>query len=80
VPLGWLEHLKGASGQVYALALHLLYLHWKANGASFKLPNGMLAIDGLGRTVKWRALVELERRGLISVERRPGKSPRISVL
>lgn len=75
LPFGWLEHLNGASGQVYALALHLLYLHWKGHGAPIKLANGMLKIDGVSRWSKYRALEDLERRGLITVERRPRKSP-----
>lgn len=79
VPFSWLERLKGASGQVYAMALHLQYLHWRHKARAFKLPNGMLKIDGIGRTAKWRALVELERRGLVSIERRPKKSPRVTV-
>jgi hypothetical protein len=79
VPFGWLERLSGAGGKVIIVALHLLYLHWKNRGAPIKLANGMLKIDGVGRTTKWRALLELERRGLISIERRPGKSPWVSV-
>jgi hypothetical protein len=79
VPFSWVERLSGASGQVIRLALLLLYLHWKSRGAPIKLANGMLKIDGIGRTTKWRALLELERRGLISIERRPGKSPWVSV-
>jgi hypothetical protein len=79
VPFGWLERLNGASGKVYALALHLLYLHWKGRGQPIKLANGMLKIDGISRAAKWRALAELERRGLVSVERRSKRSPLVSV-
>jgi hypothetical protein len=79
VPFDWLERLKGANGRVYALALHLQYLRWRHQGQSFKLPNGMLKIDGIDRFAKWRALRELERRGLISIECRPKKSPLISI-
>jgi len=79
VPFDWLERLQGASGQVYAVALHLLYLRWQHKGRRFTLPNGMLRIDGVGRTSKWRALVELEHRGLVSIERRPRKSPWVTV-
>jgi hypothetical protein len=79
VPFEWLGRLNGAGGQVYALALHLLYLHWKGKGAPIKLATGMLKIDGIGRSSKWRALVELERRGLISIRRRPKKSPLITI-
>lgn len=75
VPWSWVERLPGAAGHTYLVALHLLYLHWKGNGGPIKLPNGMLKIDGVSRQSKWRALVDLERRGLIVVERRHSKSP-----
>jgi hypothetical protein len=70
-PWGWVERLNGATGQTYRLALLLLYLHWKSKSKPIKLPNGMLKIDGVSRASKWRALAELERRGLIAIERRP---------
>jgi len=57
----------------------VLHLHWKHHGEPFKLANGMLDYDGVSRYSKWRALNELERRGLISVERRQRKSPIIHV-
>jgi hypothetical protein len=79
VPFTWLEALVGASGNTCRLALHLLYLHWKDNGAPIKLANGMLEIDGISRWSKWRALSELEGRGLVKVERRPGKSPIVTL-
>ena len=75
VPWAWVEALSGATGQTWHLAMHLLYLHWKGNGAPIKLANGMLKIDGISRASKWRALAELERRGLITVQRRPSRSP-----
>jgi hypothetical protein len=75
VPWTWVERLNGAPGQTYRLALCLLYLNWKARGEPIKLANGMLRIDGISRQSKWRALRELQYRGLISVERRPSRSP-----
>jgi hypothetical protein len=79
VPFYWLERLNGASGKDHSVALHLRYLHWKNNHRPFTLANGMLKIDGISRASKWRALAELERRGLISIERRRRKSPVITV-
>jgi uncharacterized membrane protein len=35
----------------------------------------MLKIDGISRQSKWRALNDLEQRGLIVVERRRRRSP-----
>jgi hypothetical protein len=80
MPWAWLERLDGASGQTYRVALCLLYLHWKGGGEPIKLANGMLRIDGVSRRTKWRALNDLERRGLITTERRPRQSPIIRVL
>jgi hypothetical protein len=79
VPFSWLERLNGASGKAHSLALHLLYLNWRNKGRTFTLANGMLKIDGISRASKWRALAELERRGLISIGRRRRKSPDITV-
>jgi hypothetical protein len=75
LPMTWYERLKGADGQTYRVAWFLLYLHWKNNGGPIKLGNGMLAMDGVPPQSKRRALRDLERRGLITVEWRPRKSP-----
>jgi hypothetical protein len=77
LPWSWFEQLKGTSGTTYHIALYLRYLHWKGNGAPIKLANGL---DGVSRKSKWRALNELEERGLIAVERRPRKSPIVKLL
>ena len=75
VPWSWIERLSGAIGQTCLVVLHLLYLHWKGRGEPIKLANGMLRIDGISRQSKWRALGDLERRGVIVVERRRCRSP-----
>jgi hypothetical protein len=76
VPMAWREGLDGATGNTILVALDLLYLAWRdGKGGSVKLGNGMLRHDGISRQSKWRALNELERRGLIAVERRPNRSP-----
>jgi hypothetical protein len=80
VPWTWIERLKGADGQTYRVALCLLYLHWKGNGAPIKLASGMLTMDGVPRETKRRALQDLERRGLVTVERRPRTSPLVRLL
>jgi hypothetical protein len=79
VPWSWVEKLSGARGQTLRVAIILLYLHWKAKGRPVKLANGMLQSDGISRRAKWRALLELEGLGLISIERRPKKSPIIEI-
>jgi hypothetical protein len=81
MPWTWLERLaQSRSANTYRVAVTLLYLHWKANGEPIKLANGMLAIDGVSRFAKYRALAELEQSGLITVTRRNGKSPIVTLL
>lgn len=80
VPVLWIERLTGARHlATYRVALHLLYLSWKANSQSVVLSNGALAKEGVPRRQKWRALRELEQRGLIAIERRQRKAPRVTL-
>jgi hypothetical protein len=80
VPWGWIERLaKTASANTYRVALHLLHQHWKNNSRPFLLPNGLLVMEGVTRFAKWRALAELEELGLVLVEKRPRRSPKITV-
>jgi hypothetical protein len=81
VPLLWFERLAEARHiATYRVALHLLYQAWKMSGQPVPLPNGPLIAEGIARGTKWRALGELERLGLVIVERRKRKAPRITVL
>lgn len=73
--VSWFEALNGASGQAYRVALYLLHLRWKDGEKPIKLANGMLGIDGVSRYSKRRALEDLARRGLITVERHQRRSP-----
>jgi hypothetical protein len=81
LPMWWYERLKNpvATGATCLVAWYLLHLSWKHHGKPFRLPNGMLKYDGISRYSKWRALAELERRGLIANDRRRRKSPVIRV-
>ena len=82
LPMRWYEKLANPAPTnrcTCLVAWYLLYLHWKGGGEPIKLANGMLKYDGVGRHSKQRALTELEQRGLITVERRPRKSPIIHV-
>jgi hypothetical protein len=82
VPMWWYEKLANPAPRCRCTCLvawYLLHLNWKNEGKPFKLPNGMLAYDGISPDSKWRALKDLGRRGLISVEWRKKKSPIIHV-
>jgi hypothetical protein len=60
--------------------LHLLRLDFKSRGKPVRLANADLSRKGIHRKAKSRALYELETLGLIGVERRPRKSPEITIL
>ena len=60
--------------------LCLLHLSWKEHSLTFKLPNERLAVLGVSRSAKTRALRNLEMAGLIQVARARGKSPTVTLL
>jgi hypothetical protein len=81
VPMAWRQKLVGATGNTILIALDLLYLAWKdGRDGPVKLPNAALRRVGIGRQSKWRALGDLERRGLVAIDRRSGRSPLVRLL
>ena len=81
VPWTWVERLTKAHHiGSYKVALYVLHLNWKRSGQPFALPNRALEGLGVNRWSKWNALRELEQLGVIRVERRPRKSPIITVI
>jgi hypothetical protein len=79
VPWTWHEWLLGTRhAATFKVAHHVLYQHWKNRGKPFTLSN--VALDGVSRGQKSRALAELEALGLITVDRRMRKSPLIAVV
>jgi hypothetical protein len=81
VPRTWVDTItRNRRDKTLAVVWHLLHEDWKQGGGRpIKMPNGMLAIDGVGRKAKWRVLDMLEGLGLITVERRGRKSPIITL-
>ena len=79
-PWEWAERMKSVRrGSSYRLALLLVYEHWRTGGRPIVLTNVALEREGLTRKSKWRALRELEQLGLVEVERRSRKSPRVTL-
>jgi hypothetical protein len=62
------------------VVLQLLYLAWWHRSRTVVLANRKLGEWGVSRYQKYRALENLERAGLISVERRVAKNPRVTLL
>jgi hypothetical protein len=73
-PWKTVDKMRGVN-HTWWILMYLQHLHWRNKGNPIKLANGMLGLDGVPREAKRRAIRELERRGLITVERHPRKSP-----
>ena len=60
--------------------IELLRLQWKTRRMSFPVPNARLKNLGVSREVKRRVLRDLQRAGLITVDRRTRKSPIVTLV
>jgi len=82
IPWTWLSkaaHLPRAA-LVVALAIWFLRGLTKAGKGGIKLRPSLLNELGLDRKAGYRGLKALETAGLVSVERRRGASPKVTVL
>jgi len=81
VPLWWIETAaKDARSPTTIVLIELLYAAWKAKSSTFPLPNSRLNTSGVSRKTKYRVLRDLERRPVLLVERRPRKTPIITLI
>jgi hypothetical protein len=81
VPLWWAKRMAAVTHTKRALVgIVLLHTAWKTKCATFPLPNGQLANLGVSRQTKRRALADLERAGLITVERPLRKTPIVTLV
>jgi hypothetical protein len=68
---------RGADASAYRLALYLLD---RAHFSEYvPLGNGALKKRGVSRASKWRALEQLRQAGLVEVDGRKGRVPRVRV-
>jgi DNA-binding HxlR family transcriptional regulator len=80
VPLRWAEAAAKATRTPGMLVLiELLQRSWKARSLTFTLPNRNLTKHGVNRKTKRQKLRDLEAAGLITVERRHGKTPVVTL-
>jgi|SRR6476620_759105 hypothetical protein len=81
VPWFWVERLRLARRTVtYQLAYLVVYEHWRSGGRPIVLSNLMAAAEGLSKRSKSNALADLERLGLIKLERHRRRAPRVRAL
>jgi hypothetical protein len=80
IPLRWLERAASLPGKSLHTGIALWFAAGEANSAMVPLSNISGCRFGLERNSKYRALDWLESAGLISVERRLGKTPIVTIL
>jgi hypothetical protein len=81
IPLAWAARATTATNCPKAMVwVWLIHRAWKMRSGTVAVPNGALAEYGVTRKVKNNALRQLERAGLIAVERRPRKTPVVTML
>lgn len=81
VPREWeLRLLEAKRISTYRLAHEILYLHWYGKGKPVTVSGKVARTVKISARSKWEALAELERLGLIEVDRKPRRSPRVTPL
>jgi hypothetical protein len=81
VPLWWAaEAAKATRMPGFLVIIELLHRSWKAKSLTFPFPNGRLGKHGVSREIKRRKLRALEAAGLITVERRRGKTSQVTLV
>jgi len=71
---------RAARSPATLVIIELLYLAWKTRGTTFPVANLRLRQRGASKEIKRRVLRDLERGGVILVERRPRKAPVITLI
>src|SRR5437870_3990955 len=80
MPLDWFERVSRLPGKAPVVATLLWYRSKREGSATVTLTQVFLNTFGISRQARYRALQSLEAAGLISVQRRPRKSPVVTVL
>jgi hypothetical protein len=77
VPWDWVKQLRKAKRlSTVHLAHEILYEHWLHGGRAFPLSNKK--VSWLSRRTKWNGLTELEALDLVTIKRKPRRSPWIT--
>lgn len=80
IPLSWLTQAARLSGRSLHVAVTIWYRAGLEKNATIRLGNAVLAKFSVSPDSKRRALIELEKAGLIRVERGKNKNPVVTIL
>ncbi|MDB3945439.1 hypothetical protein N9444_05970 [Gammaproteobacteria bacterium] len=79
-PLLWLAQAARCGGKALHVAIILWYRAGLQKSETIKVPGGTAKLFGLDRHAKTRGLKALEQAGLVSITRRQGCSPQVTLL
>ena len=80
VPWLWIEMAARLPGKALAVGLALRRLAGATKSKTVRLATSEVETLGVDRNAKSRALRKLEQAGLVTVERRPGCQPKVTIL
>lgn len=79
IPMSYLQRAAVLPGKALAVYICITHQCDLTGRITVTLPKSLLAKFGVSRDAKARALRELERAGLVSVEREPGRAVRVTL-
>jgi hypothetical protein len=80
IPIGWLMKASALPGKASQIGVVLWYLRGLRKNSTVILANGLLERFHVGRKAKYRGLQALKDAGLIAVEEREDRNPRVTIL
>jgi len=80
IPLNWLGKAAKQSGKALHVGIALWFLSGLKRSQRVALSQSILSLFGVSRYSGYRGLTELEKAGLVSVVRHPGRNPIVTIL
>ena len=80
IPIAWLMKASALPGKASQIGVVLWYLRGLRKNETVVLANGLLEQFRIGRKAKYRCLKALEGAGLIAVEGRKDRNPRVTII
>jgi hypothetical protein len=80
IPIDWLSKAASLSGKAFHIAVALWYLVGVKKTNTVGLSNETTEKFGVARTAKYRNLEVLKQAGLVTVQRKHGRSPVVTLL
>jgi hypothetical protein len=80
IPLAWLEAAGGLPGKALLVGVHVWFQAGLRHSRSVPLNQSRLARPGMSDKTVRRGLKALERAGLVTVDRQPGRKPIVTLL